>query len=948
MCKLRFILTFSLGIISFFSLSNVQPKVGISPEKVSYTAYSSIPSRIVFSESQGLPLEQVEPFLASYFEGKFTFSLRLIDTQIDHLGIMHTRYQQAFNGVLVSYAYYVVHSKNGYVISMNGLLFDNIQSTDNNFSKNQALDVAKQYVGAERYMWEDAMEEALFKSQTGNLQASYLPEPELMYVVNPSKLSEPVRLGYKVTIYASQPLSKQVVFVDAVNGQIIHSENLLHFKDVKGTANTVYSGVQTITTDSTSTGYTLKEAGRGNGIETYNMKNSTNFSSFVDFTDKNNVWDTTNVQKDQYALDAHWGAEMTYDYYLQKHQRNSIDNKGYKLVNMVHYGSAFGNAYWDGTRMVFGDGDGTYTKNPLVSLDIIGHEITHGLTANTAKLVSQNEPGALNESFSDIFGATIDWFARPDKANWKVGDEISSVYRSLEDPNSTNHPDTYQGNHWVAMNDVDFGGIHTNNGVQNYWYYLLAQGGNGVNDKGNGYNVSAIGIEKAAMIAFRNLTVYMTSLSNFQDARFYSIQAAIDLFGSCSPEVESVTNAWYAVGVGQPYISKVISSYSATYGKACRTLKVNFLNQSSNAISYHWDFGDNTFSTDANPSHTYTNPGKYTVKLVAKASNGCGILDSVVKVDLVEIHPYKPEPVISEVCSKDTTLTLVSNINGPLAWYASDSSMLALDTAKTIVISNLKKDTSFYVGSTIVLSDSVMKVGETNVSSNIGSYAATVRYQIFDVYKPITIKSVLVNAYTAGDRIVELRDATGKVLQSKTVNIPIGVSRMELSFDVDPGVDYQLGLGGNIGNLGRSNAGIVYPYTIKDVLSIKGSNAVNAGLQYYYSFYDWEIVSVACKDGRQEYKIIQKECNTTGINLIEKEKPVNVFPNPTSDLLTITNASVKTIKVMDVAGKTIFTTAIPSDNFQFSMKYLVGKGVYFVQILGENERLMEVKKVVVE
>jgi hypothetical protein len=565
-------------------------------------------------------------------------------------------------------------------------------------------------------------------------------------------------------------------------------------------------------------------------------------------------------------------------------------------------------------------------------LDIIGHEITHGITSNTAKLVSQNESGALNESFSDIFGATIDWYTRPDKANWKVGDEISSMYRSLDDPNSTKHPDTYRGNYWATINDIDFGGIHSNNGVQNFWYYLVVAGGNGINDIGNQYNVNGIGIDKAAAIAYRNLTLYLTSLSNFQDARFYSIQSAIDLFGSCSPEVESVTNAWFAVGVGSPYLSKVTSDFNTTYGKSCKELKVNFTNTSSNAKSYFWDFGDGNTSYTPNPTHLYTKPGKYSVKLIAIANNACGISDSISKKDLVEIHPINPKPIEVRICPDDSIVTLISVMKGPLAWYSSDTSKTVLDTSYIFSIYNQKKDTSYFLASNRIESDSIMYVGEKNVNTNIGNYAATVRYQIFDVFKPLVLKSVLVNAYASGERVIELRDATGNVLQSKNMDIPIGIQRVELGFEVDPGMDYQLGLSGTLGSLGRSNSGVKYPYEIKDYISIKASNALNAGLQFYYSFYDWEIVSVGCNDTRQEYqvKIIQDACLKNDLNNLILNH-VSIFPNPTQRFVKITNLLNSTLTVKDLLGKVILDKITVNGEFELDL-FSWEKGVYLIEL----------------
>ncbi len=930
MIKIYILLVIVSCTFSLITYSNVSPFSKVVPEKVLYSEYSTIPSWVVFTKGNELKLEDVTSFLTNYSESSSFFALKLIDSQKDVLGFIHNRYQQLINGIPVNYAYYVVHIKSNKVVSMNGQLFDNIWFSEVLLNEYIAVQKAIQHISAESYMWEDKQEENLLKKQTGNQNATYFPRAELCYFVDPSNLNKPATKAYKIEVYASYPLSKKNVFIDVSTGDVLYVENLLQFKDVIGTAKTVYSGTQTITTDSSSIGYTLKEVGRGNGIETYNMKNSTNFS--VDFIDKNNLWDTLNNQKDQYAVDAHWGAEKTYDYYFQKHNRNSVDNNGFKLINMVHYGNAYGNAYWDGSRMVFGDGDNVNSMNPLVSLDIIGHEITHGITSFTAKLISQNESGALNESFSDIFGATIDLYTRPDKANWKVGEEVSSVYRSLEEPNATKQPDTYQGNYWLPINDVDFGGIHCNNGVQNFWYYLLVSGGNGTNDKGNKYNVAGIGLDKAAAIAYRNLTVYLTSLSNFQDARFYSIKAAIDLFGSCSPEVESVTNAWFAVGVGSPYLSKVTSDFIATYGKSCRELKVNFTNTSSNAKSYFWDFGDGNTTDTPNPTHTYTKPGTYTVQLIARASNACGISDSISKKDLVEIHPINPKPIQVTICPDDSIISLISEMKGPLAWYSSDTSQTILDTSNIFTFNNPKNDTSFFLASSRIVTDSIMYVGEKNVNTNIGNYAATVRYQIFDVFKPLVLKSVLVNAYASGERVIELRDASGNVLQSKNINIPFGIQRVELGFEVDPGMDYQLGLSGTLASLGRSDSGVKYPYEIKDYISIKASNALNAGLQYYYSFYDWEIVSVGCNDTRQEYqvKIIQDACLKNGLNNVILNH-VSIFPNPTQRFVKITNLSNGKLIVKDLLGKVILDKITVNGDLDLDL-FSWEKGVYLLEL----------------
>ena len=271
-----------------------------------------------------------------------------------------------------------------------------------------------------------------------------------------------------------------------------------------------------------------------------------------------------------------WGTERTYDFYHNEQNWDSYDNNdspmlSYVHFNLIEYGySNNNNAFWDGERMTYGDGDGT-TFNPLTVIDVAGHEITHGVTENSAGLVYEDEPGALNESFSDIMGSCIEHYAKPGDFSWELGDEMSlsgTGFRNLADPNANGDPDTYLGDYWYS-GTADHGGVHTNSGVQNFWFYLLSEGGAGTNDNADVYNVQGIGIEAAGDIAFRSLTMYMTSNSEYADARANSIQAATDLFGACSPELIAVTNAWYAVGVGAPFNDAVLAGFTLSANYSC-------------------------------------------------------------------------------------------------------------------------------------------------------------------------------------------------------------------------------------------------------------------------------------------------------------------------------------------------------------------------------------------
>ncbi|MDR1652787.1 MAG: M4 family metallopeptidase [Prevotellaceae bacterium] len=311
----------------------------------------------------------------------------------------------------------------------------------------------------------------------------------------------------------------------------------------------------------------------------YNAAGSDEFGSTVNITSSTNQgiytyqgsnticrYSLENIKKA--ALDVHWGMEKTYDFYFNIFNRDSYDGNHSEIanwVNPVFYGGQYGfpnnaAALGDGI-MVYGVGDSEYMK-PLVAIDVVGHEFTHLVVDNNNNggLYYQGESGALNESFADIFGACIESYARPSNANWTIGEDImitEPFMRSMSNPSSNQlpsyyrQPDTYQGTYWVSTTDMDDnGGVHTNSGVQNFWFYLLCQGGSGTNDFGNAYSVAGIGITDARKIAYRNLMNYLSPYADHYDSYTGSLQAASDLFGINSTQYAAVQNAWYAVGIG--------------------------------------------------------------------------------------------------------------------------------------------------------------------------------------------------------------------------------------------------------------------------------------------------------------------------------------------------------------------------------------------------------------
>jgi len=857
MVHLRKLLPLSLFLLAINPLfsqkiiegSNAQHLINGS-SLIRFVDQRTTPDYIRLSDQTNLQTDQALPWLKEVLGMGENESLELSRMEDDKLGMMHFVYQHKINGIPVVYSEYRVHSKNNRVVSLNGEFYSNITiSTQPSLSKTSAIEKAKQHIGAQTYRWENANEEIFLRARTHNPNASYTPQPELVIVAKNGNYKNPeFRLAWKMDIYATAPLSRHWVYVDAVTGEILWTVERICHADTPGTATTAFSGVRPIVGDSFGGSFRLHEAvrGSGNGVQTYNMNTGTDYSVAVDFTDLDNNWVSPTPAIDKYALDAHWGSEMTYDYYMTIHGRNSIDDNGMTLINYVHYDVNYGNAFWDGQEMTYGDGDGGTFNEPLTSIDIAGHEVTHGLTELTAGLVYQDESGGLNESFSDIFGVTIDNFARGTTglALWRMGEECTSGsngIRRMDNPGIFGDPDTYLGSGWVAAGGPDNGGVHTNSGVQNYWYYLMCQGGSGTNDNANAYSVTGIGMADAADITFRSLTIYLGANAQYADARFYAIQSAQDLFGGCSPEVATTTNAWYAVGVGPAYVATVNADLAPSTTSICNSpAVVDFSNLSNNGVSYTWHFGDGNTSTSTNPSHTYTSNGTYNVSL---AVNGglCGT-DSIYYSSLISVNiPTAPSASDLNYCQNPSIATLNATGGGTMAWFTSAVGGSPIYTGNPYITPPISTTTTYYVASQTNNGSGHVGPVDNTIGAGSNHNNTSTQYLEFTVYQPITINSVKVYATGTANRDILLFDGVGALLNTLTFNIPNGTSTVPLNLALQPG-NYRLG--GTQMNLYRNSAGAVYPYTLAGLVDITGSSAVGR----YYFYYDWDISAYCTSD----------------------------------------------------------------------------------------------------
>ncbi|MDQ0987157.1 M4 family metallopeptidase [Streptomyces sp. V2I9] len=341
------------------------------------------------------------------------------------------------------------------------------------------------------------------------------------------------------------------VLTDATSGEKLYEWQAVH----NGTGNTQYNGQVTL---GTAPSYTLTDTTRGNH-KTYNLNRGTSGTGTL-FSGPDDVWgDGTPQNAETAGADAHYGAAETWDYYKNVHGRSGIRGDGVGAYSRVHYGNNYVNAFWQDTCfcMTYGDGDGNV--KPLTSLDVAAHEMTHGLTSVTAKLVYSGESGGLNEATSDIFAAGVEFHSdtAQDPGDYLVGEKIDirgngTPLRYMDKPSKDGSSKDY----WYSgIGNVD---VHYSSGPANHWFYLLSEGSgaktvNGVSydsPTSDGLPVTGIGRDKALQIWFKALTTKFTSTTNYAAARTGTLAVAGELYGATSPEYAAVAHAWAGINVG--------------------------------------------------------------------------------------------------------------------------------------------------------------------------------------------------------------------------------------------------------------------------------------------------------------------------------------------------------------------------------------------------------------
>ena len=369
-------------------------------------------------------------------------------------------------------------------------------------------------------------------------------------------LAGPAAMAWRATVSGvggDQTPFEDVFAVDGQSGAL-----LLVTRGVKeGTGTSIYAGTVPIATAPTSGGFTLTDTSRG-GQKTIDMLNRQGGKGQA-FVDADDTWgDGATSSRQSAAVDAHYGAEKTWDFYSTTYRRAGIKNNGLGAPSRVHYGSGYNNAFWSDSCFCMTYGDGTNNARPLVSIDVAGHEMTHGVTSATAGLNYSGDAGGLNESTSDIFGAMVEFTANnlADVGDYLIGEKINingngTPLRYLDQPSK----DGRSVDCWsTAVAGLD---PHYSSGVGNHLFYLLAEGSGAKTVNGVAYNsptcngatTTGIGRDGASAIWYRALTTYMTSTTTYPQARAATLRAATDLYGAGSPQYTATVAAWGAVNV---------------------------------------------------------------------------------------------------------------------------------------------------------------------------------------------------------------------------------------------------------------------------------------------------------------------------------------------------------------------------------------------------------------
>ncbi len=500
----------------------------------------NIKSTASFKVTPGLNRDEILTANARLFFAENAALLRIDDPENefkltgisgDALGKTHLRYQQVFDGLEIRGRDVIVHiGTDGRVESFSGRFIPSLKffSTREKISADEALNRAL----------------SDFKRQADD----HSPEKMIYPEGKNARLVWHIRLKKGIGTDISY-------FIDALTGELVKKMNNIKYEGpADGSGTDVQNQTRNLKVYQIGSDYymidtskpmydaaasTLPQDGRG-VIYTLDARNADSTLYFVSSNDRNS-WNN------KPAVSAAANGALVFDYYKQVHNRNAIDDKGTSMNVVVNFKENFNNAFWNGSLMVFGNGDGVQFSDLTGSLDVTAHEMTHGVIENTANLIYEEQPGALNESFADVFGVLFEFWVKGDQGNWLLGEDVTTpnipndCLRNMADPGAANVANQgQQPAHMSAFQvlpntpEGDNGGVHINSGIPNKAFYLFAQ------------STSLANAEKVYYLA---LSKYLTRNAQFVDTRIAVIKASEELFGAGSAQATAAAQAFDAVGI---------------------------------------------------------------------------------------------------------------------------------------------------------------------------------------------------------------------------------------------------------------------------------------------------------------------------------------------------------------------------------------------------------------
>ena len=645
--------------------------------------------------------------------------------------------------------------------------------------------------------------------------------------------------------------------VDAHTGALLKRWDTLHTAGAVGTGNSQYSGTVALSTNSTATGFELRDTTRGTGgtfganvVTNMNHATTSSTATGTIYTGTTNTWgdglnfvetaSTTSANGQTAAVDAMFGMAKSWDFYKQVFGRNGIDGLGTATYSRVHIGSGYDNAFWSDSCFCMTYGDGTAFLT-LTALDVAGHELSHGVCSRTANLTYSGESGGLNEANSDIFGTLIEFYARGGSGstigntggNWTIGEQLSStplryMYKPSLDGRS---PDAWSS----TLGTLD---VHYSSGPMNRCFYFLSQGATTTGNTSTTYlptGMAGLGNDKAAAIWFRALTTYMTPSTTYAGARTACISAAKDLYGAGGAEEQAVWNAFHGINVGlawtvadttAPTVSAAVSGTSGTISLSAAATdnlgvaRVDFLVDGSvkgslAAAPYALALDSKAL---ANGSHT----------LVAKAYDAAGNLGTSTTVTFTVANPV-PDTVAPKASAS------VAGTSGTITLGAAASDNVAV-TKVELLVDGVVKGTLSAAPFSLALDSRTLSNGAHalvarayDAAGNVGTSAAVAftvsNAAVVSTYAEVESNGALATANAVPDTATRITGTIGTATDQDWFKVTVGAGRtLTLNLTSPAGKDYDLYL------LNASGTLIKYSATLGGTESITYTNAGSAAV----------------------------------------------------------------------------------------------------------------------